>query len=224
MHSHLNLTIKNDNINDNNDGYMYVSSQDTQSLLLYNNVGNAITGLNGMNGNYPGAIVTYGNYSTNSDGIRGIAIDNINGYIYVCQENYNIIFVYDINNNFKNIFNITNGKLTFKPIGIEYNSNYFENILYVGDDDTNRIYSFKININYNYTLYWISDENDNLSHPAGLSLSQDVLYVISQDKDRIVRFNPNNGNYEKTIVNFNDKTGNHLTGESLLYLQHGYCF
>lgn len=204
---------------------MYVSTQDTQSVLLYDAIGNPVANGsgNGLNGDYPGAIVTYGEYNENGDGVRGIAIDNINGLLFVAEENFNVVLVYDINNKFKNVYNITNGKSSFKPIAIEYNSDYFESIVFVGDDDKDLVYAFKVTRD-GYSIFWTSESNDNLDHPAGIAVSNDVLYVVSQNAGRIVRYDPSNGNYEKTIVNFKHVIGDDPTGELLIYVRNDSCF
>ncbi len=70
------------------------------------------------------------------------------------------------------------------------------------------------------SLLWKSEKNDNLNHPAGIALSEDTLFVVSQNENRIVRFDPVDGSYQKTLLNFGDEN---VMGENLIYLTSHGC-
>jgi len=166
---------------------------------------------------YPGSIGTYGPYRTGSDGIRGICSDD-NDLIYVAVETLNCVLVYDMNKDYKNVYNITWSKHA-DPIGVREGSPYYPNYLFVGDANNNSIIAFKVS-NNGFEQLWVSQHTTDLDHPAGIAVGPDAIYVVSQNKNRILRFDPLKGTYLKTLVDFsNDK----IVGENLVYVDGNGC-
>lgn len=202
-------------------GFLYASAYDTQSLLLYDSNGNPDDSIT-KESEYPGAIKTYGKFNeTNNLGIRSIEIDTDNGLLFVAIETFNQILVYDINNDFKNIFNITNGDSTFKPLYMTYNGTMYKNILFVTDDGKDYVYAFEIDPNNNeYSLKWTSEKTGQLTQPAGIAIAPNGVYVVSRGEFKIVEFDPDTGDYNRQLIYFDGDP----QGDTLLYIDSSECF
>src|SRR5690606_19801691 len=151
---------------------IYVTVQNTHSVLLLDINGKPYKKLPGMDYKYPGSIVTFKKHKVkNANTVRGIAVDINLNLLFVANEGDHKIYVYDINNNFKNIYNIEYN--LFQPVGVTIGLPYYNNTLFVTDKFYHIVLAYHINKN-NYTLLWISKNNQYLQHPAGCAISQDV--------------------------------------------------
>jgi len=116
-------------------------------------------------------------------GIRGICSDQ-NGLIYIAVETLNCICVYDMNQNFTKISEITWSDKA-DPIGVRAGYPYHLNTIFVGDGNDDRVYAFDIswkNNKFSFKKVWKSKSLKDLNHPAGIAVSKDAIYVNSLKK------------------------------------------
>lgn len=207
------------------DGFLYTYANTTRSLLLYNSSGKPDINANGLNGNYPGSIASYylksNNTSNNKKAVAnsGMALNDDLNLLFVSNPYANKIMVYDTNDEFNNVYNISNNVSTFLPNKIEYNGDYYKNVIFVGDTDSNKIYAFNVTKN-SYSLYWEASQKNELKKPTGMVVTQNILYVISQKTFSIVQFKPDTGKFIKRLIYFQEN----YYGEDMIHLKYGQCF
>ena len=198
---------------------MLVTTQDTQSLLLYDSDGKPDTNTP-SNAIYPGSIVTYGPFNSNGDGVRDVEIDDVNGLIFVAMETLEIVLVYETSNDYKNVFNISCGT-DAEPIGLAMNQQLYPNTIFIGDNGYNTIFSIQYEPELKtYQQNWETKTMSDLSHPAGLAVNEKYVYVVAQNHNDILQFEASTGDYIQKFADF-DKLD--VTGENLLYVQGDGC-
>ena len=206
-------------IRTDNNGNLYCTTQDTQSLLLYLSNGKPDT-KTPSNNIYPGSVVTYGPYNENGDGVRDVAIDTVNNLIFVAEEELKMVLCYDISNNYTNIFNISYGK-DAEPIGLKINQKLFSNTIFVGDNGINAVLAFSYEPKLKqFKQLWQTKSNKDLTHPAGIDINEQYVFVVEQNNNLIMQFDAKTGEYVKNFADFG-KLG--VTGENLIYVEGNGC-
>ena len=176
--------------------------------------------------------------------LLGIALDSDLGLIFVAAEILGNILVFDMNNRFENIFNITfpAKKKGLAPISVVNGAPYFPNTLFVTEKNHNDgLYAVQYSQS-DYSILWQAEAAPLLHHATGVAVSADSLYVISRNKQRILRYSPYTGHYLGQVVHFSSsnpsgiithkgigKVGNpveyrNTLGDQLLYIpSHKPC-
>eukprot|EP01084_Bolivina_argentea_P078430 142306_1 len=245
------------------------TTQDTSSLFIYTESGHPVS-LPGMMEHFPGAVFTLINhtngiymdtYMTNPikfkdethkqqhrdlkskssiSGIRGVAIDNEYGLIFVAAEILGKVLVFDMNNNFNNTYNITLSLTqTLSPISIISGAPNFPYTLFITERQHNDgVWAVRYT-QTDFNIWWRAEKAPQLQHATGIALAPDSLFVLSQSTHSILRYSPYSGHYLGLVVHFGNadpsgiithrgiaKVGNTVDaaktlGEQLLYVPSG---
>eukprot|EP01083_Nonionella_stella_P044125 118934_1 len=202
------------------DMYCYVTTQDTQSLLMYNWDGDPVQSAP-ANSIYPGSIVTYGPFNDDDKGVRDVALDHANNLLFVAHQTLQMVLCYDAANDFENIFNISYGSGKSEPIGLRINYALYPNMIFIGDNGEDAVYAFVYNKNLKtFKKLWKTKSMKEMSHPAGMDVNEKYLFVVDQDNNLILQFEPITGNYIKTFADFSKLK---VTGENLIYVPGNGC-
>ena len=160
-------------------------------------------------------------------GVRDIEVDPVNGLIFVAEETLKMVLVYSINDDYTNSFNISYGTsdTEAEPIGLAIDTEHHANVVFVGDNGYDAVFAFKYEAlsdgdGYLYHLLWKTEPLDYLKHPAGIAVHGDSVYVVSQKRNLILRFDAESGKYIDAFVDFSKRK---ITGENLLYVPGDGC-
>ena len=135
-------------------------------------------------------------------GLRGIAIDDEYGLIFVCAEILGKILVFDMDSNFTNTFNITFGSDVVTPISVISGGPYFPSTLFVTDRAHNDgVYGIRYTKS-DYHIWWKAEKVPELQHATGIAIAADSLFVVAQGTHSILRYSPYSGHYFGRIVHF----------------------
>ena len=154
-----------------------------------------------------------------ANGVRDIEVDPVNGLLFVAEETLEMVLVYSINANFTNLFNISYGAKA-EPIGLSVDTEHHPNILFVGDNGDDAVYAVKYDPNGEYEVLWKTESMKELNHPAGIVVNEEFVFVVSQKRDLILRFDAESGQFVDQFVDFGKMK---ITGENLLYVQGNAC-
>lgn len=159
------------------DWTLYVSNQDDNSVTSYN-----------KNGEYIHLI-----YNFDNSNIRSLAYDQQNFILYIACTTDDTVYAYDTTTQY---FNSTLKLSVSKPIGLYLDNN--KRILYIGSNSNNKpsVYAFNIDTQKIIQKYHTS----TLGHPAGMVVSNNILYVLSQDSQSLIMFDTGSGNYIDTLI------------------------
>lgn len=244
-------------------GYYFITTQDTHSVLGYDSRGNPLS-LPGMQLHYPGGVITIKHNDDNNDdsrdddtikdkisrhskGVRGLCIDESMNLLFIASEFTHNIIVLNIDKSFSNVYNISLPRKEdfqkLEPIAVMIGAPYHNNTLFVSDKANKKVFAFKVHAN-NYQFFWESSDTRHLSHPSGIGVADDVIYVLSEGKNRVLLFSPHTGQYLDTLVHFRyDGAGHssegtivenihhktvdlknwHISGEQMLFIKDGGC-
>jgi len=211
---------------------LYVSAQNTQSVLKYDS--NGIPDADAPNDDaIPGSVATFGppDADENSKGVRDVEVDVTNGLLFVAQQALQMVLVYSADGDFTNLFNISYADGA-EPVGLSVDEKHHPNVLFVGDNggphDTDTggpdngydaLYAFKYD-STGYEMLWRTERLGLLDHPAGIAVNEHSVFVVSQNKNLILRFDAENGQF---VDEFADFEGMDVLGENLLYVEDSDC-
>jgi len=199
---------------------MYVTAQDTQSLLLYDVKTGMPDTSTPSNALYPGSIATYSAFNDDSNGIRDVVVDEVNGLVFVAEEVLRMVLVYDVNANYINVFNISFGSKSV-PIGLAMDQSLHPNIVFVGDNGHEAVYAFMYYPSQrSFNQLWKSEKVSDLTHPAGLAVNEQLVFVVEQKNNLIMTFNVSTGKNEPIFADF---TKLDVIGENLYYVYDDQC-
>ena len=169
-------------------------------------------------------------------------MDSEQGLIFVAAEILGNILVFDLENEFENVFNISFPRKHTAPISVVNGAPYFPGTVFVTDRNHNDgVYAVRYSRS-GYSIWWQAEKSPLLHHATGIAVSSDSVFVISRNKQRILRYSPYSGHYLGEVVHFSSsnpsgiithkdigKVGNPVfgrdtLGEQLLYVpSHTPC-
>ena len=167
---------------------LFASAQNSNVVLAYEYPsGRPVASPPGLSGKskYPGTFVNVGNTP------RGIAFDHLDN-LYVANH-VDAVLVYNTTGY------LVNSIAVDSPIGV-----YFDpvaRIMYMGSNaKKSAIYTYDVRARTIGPKY----KESSLSHPAGMLVHKDLLYVVSQDPTALHTFNTTSGAYNGVIATFDD--------------------
>jgi len=182
------------------DGYIYVSSQDTFTVLRFQ--------LDGSPGPRPkaikkedtskkmaGAFVVF----PAGEDVRGITFDE-KGTLYVSNKVHGVM-MFD-----RDGFQIGLIEVE-KPIGLLYSTE--RESVFIGSTQGHHSQVLEYNV-HDHTLKATYHAKGYLNHPAGMVVYKDTLYAVSQSDGTIIEFNLNKGKYKRTVNGDLPDIGEHL--------------
>merc|ERR1712129_611459 len=126
-----------------------------------------------------------------------------------------MVLAYDTSNGYANIFNISHGSKS-TPIGLA-TSAFHPNVIFIGDNGYNAVYAYKYDADTRTAEQLFKTESkSDLSHPAGIDVNEQYLFVVAQNNDKILQSDAKNGDYVGKFVDYKSLK---VTGENLLYVQ-----
>jgi len=144
-------------------------------------------------------------------GLRGVCVDEQLGLIFVALELFGTIAVFDMEQNFTNVYNISfDGNAVVAPISVVNGAPYFPLTLFVSErHHDNGVYAVRYT-KHGYSIWWQAERSPLLHHATGIAVSADSLFVVSQGKKSILRYNPYSGRYISRLVHFEDDNPSHI--------------
>lgn len=129
-----------------------------------------------------------------------------------------MVLVYSIEDGFANLYNISYAAKA-EPIGLSIDTT--NRVLFVGDNSYDAVYAVEYDMS-GFKVLWKTDKTKHLSHPAGIAVNGQFVFVVSQKKKRILRFDKETGKYVDKLVDFK-KMKLKVKGENLLYVPGSGC-
>jgi 6-phosphogluconolactonase (cycloisomerase 2 family) len=155
---------------------LYVSNQNT----------NLVTSYTTDNGTFEGVAATVA-----PNDVRGLAYDNSTGFLYFANKEGNLMEVYDTN---RGTINASQALSVADPISMFIDDDQHYAYISSNGDDSVVVYNLKTGKKV------ATFKSKNLNHPAGSTIIDGTLYVVSQNEKAVEAFDLTTGKSEGVII------------------------
>lgn len=183
---------------------VYVSCQDTKNVVRYD-AGEFSDTENTADRRVKGKQV----YNTTSLDPRAVAFSDVifpgQSLLFVADRDTSSVIVLDVNKYTKthtiNLNDPQSSHKQAKPIGVAVQDGdpWSEPRVFVGDETSGKVFVFQRKDD-SFEQVWAFHSEENLSHPAGLSIHNNLLYVACQKKKHVITFDLTDPDQKPTVV------------------------